>query len=190
MKQRNAGVCLLLILCKGLLCCAQITAEDQQKINIIQGWVQEQLKQGKQPTQEQMDSINKASPPQPSPLLCRDKLREGDARAQAKQQDSAGGKALPFGKGGDGLSVITKQCMVGGSLSVPENKRWKIKRVFVTNGIGGGYNILTTSIKFKEEYKSGEKITAPNWSAESSLLTEDASTVSYIFEIEETEMKR
>ncbi len=137
MKQRNASVCLLLILCKGLLCCAQITAADQQKINIIQGWVQEQLTQGKQPTQEQMDSINKASPPQPSPLPCRDKLREVVANTQATQQGgSADGKALPFGKGGDGLSVITKQCMVGGSLSVPENKRWKIKRVFVTNGIG------------------------------------------------------
>ncbi len=66
MKQRNASVCLLLILCNGLLCCAQITAADQQKINTIQGWVQEQLKQGMQPTQEQMDSINKAVSPPPA----------------------------------------------------------------------------------------------------------------------------
>lgn len=80
---------------------------------------------------------------------------------------------------------LTKHLMVGNCITVPANKKWKIKRVFVTNGIGGGYNILIGSDNYKNEYYAGEKIYAPAWSAESSLLTEDGSTVSYILEIVE-----
>jgi len=138
-----------------------ISAEDQQKISIIQNWILEQRKMGKEPSQEQMDSINKAV-----------KERIDSVSLLSPKNNITGIDSIGM--------LTTEFCYMGGYLVVPENKTWKVKRMFVTNG---GYNIIMNSEKYNKEFKSGEKIYAPSWSPESSLLTEDESSVTYIFEI-------
>jgi hypothetical protein len=153
-----------------------ISSEDQEKINIISAWMQQQMQNGKTPTQAQLDSINKV-------------VKE---KYQAKAADTARIAAMnkvttKADTQKTGTTIIRKQCMVGSSLTVPENKKWKVKRLFVTDGIGGGYNILVNSIKYYKEYLPGDKLTAPVWAAEGSLLSgNDSTQLVYIFEIEET----
>lgn len=150
-------------------CCGQIISEtDQQKINAVNAWLQQQIQEGKTPTPAQMDSVNKA---------VNELFKNPAAKADtASAPDHTG-------------TLITKHCTAGGSITVPEDKTWKVKRIFVTESIGG-YNVLVTSVKHDKPLHAGEKLTAPSWSAESSLIAKDGTTVSYIFEIQETEVIR
>lgn len=151
-----------------LPCHAQTISEtDQQKINAVNAWLQQQIQLGLTPTPLQMDSVNKAV------------NEQFKGTAQNANTLSASDQTGPF---------FTKHCNAGGSITVPEKKIWRVKRVFVTENIGG-YNILVTSVKYEKPLRAGEKLTAPSWSAESSLVTKDGTTVHYIFEIEETELK-
>lgn len=152
-----------------LPCHAQTISEtDRQKINAVNAWLQQQIQEGKTPTPAQMDSVNKA---------VNELFKEPSAHTDTVSTTDHSG------------TLITKSCTAGGAITVPENKVWKVQRIFVTEGIGG-YNILVTSIKYDPPLHAGEKLTAPSWSAESSLLAKDGTTVSYIFEIQETEMIR
>lgn len=77
--------------------------------------------------------------------------------------------------------TITFSLNPSGSFMVPEGKTWRIIRVMVNDG--GVYNMTCCSSLKGKVYKGGEKIYAPTYSAESSLLNEDMTKMKYVFEI-------
>jgi len=78
--------------------------------------------------------------------------------------------------------------MQGNTITVPAGVKWKVKNVTCQTGIGE-YSILVTSVKFKDEYLPGERISMPGLTPEASLLTSDMSAVTYNFKIIETKIK-
>lgn len=83
--------------------------------------------------------------------------------------------------------VIKFSGYIGASFTVPQGKKWKVKKLTVSSGMGE-YNILVRSVTLKEEYTAGDIINTPGFTAEAALLTEDQSNVLYIYEIIEVDL--
>lgn len=83
----------------------------------------------------------------------------------------------------DSIKTFTRTGMMGSAFTVPEGKVWNVKSVFCNTG---SYNIKVTSVKYKDEYLPGEKVTLPSWCAEAELLDGgNSSSMMYSVKIEE-----
>lgn len=141
----------------------------QGKVDSLNKWVQEQLKTSGKIDQLKLDSMN----------------------AQIRKAQEAEGKKTKVQNqelNAQGQKLLSKQGMLGTSFTVPHYKIWKVKRVFVSDN--SGHNVLVSSVLFPDEFKEGEKIHVPSWTAESNLLGNDQGSLNYIFEIIETEIKK
>jgi hypothetical protein len=141
----------------------------QARVDSLNRWVQQQLKMNGKIDQHKLDSMNAG-------------IR------QMQQEETKMAKVAEKELKKNDQSLITKQGMLGTSFTVPKSKTWLVKRLLVSDN--GGHNVLVTSVKFPSEYKEGEKIAVPSWTAESNLLGTDMSVLNYIFEIIETEIKK
>jgi hypothetical protein len=143
--------------------------EIQQMTQELIAWTQQQFELYGAVDQQKLDSMNQR---------IRDRQAELDAEQKAliQRSDSVGEK------------LIRRVMMQSYVLEVPNGKIWRVKRVTCQTGIGD-FAVLVTSVKFKEAYEYGEKITMPAFTPEASLLTSDLNAVSYHFEIIESEIK-
>lgn len=83
----------------------------------------------------------------------------------------------------DSVRAKTLTGIAGSAFTVPDGNTWKVKSLTCNTG---SYNIIVTSIKFKERYEAGEKITCPMWSAEAELLDGNGSgSLMYVLTVAE-----
>jgi hypothetical protein len=146
-----------------------VDPEIQQMTQEVIKWTQEQFQKYGAVDQRKLDSMNM-------------KIREKQIELNTKKVVTLHAGDTVSGK------VIHVAMVQSTTLTVPEGKMWKVKRVTCQTGMGD-YNILVNSVKFKEQYKAGEKIIMPAFTPEASLLTSDMSVISYNFEIIEIEAK-
>lgn len=146
-----------------------LSAAVQGKVDSLNKWVQEQIKTSGKIDQLKLDSMN-------AQIRMAQEAEAEKTKVQNRELNTQGQK------------LLNKQGMLGTSFTVPLSKIWKVKRVFVSDN--SGHNILVSSVLFPGEYKEGEKIHVPSWTAESNLLGNDQSLLNYIFEIIETEIKK
>jgi hypothetical protein len=142
-----------------------ITPQQQAKIDSLSSYIHLQLSQGKVPDQQYIDSVNAV-------IRKMNSVTPQDSTAIAS----------------DSVKLITKQSLAGSTFTVPAGKTWKVKRVYVNDG--GSYNILVTSVKYEKVLAEGEKIIVPSWTAEAELLGGDKSSFFYIYQLEESVLKR
>lgn len=137
----------------------------QPKIDSLNAWIKNQLETIGVIDQAKLDSMNE------------------DIRLAQKNISSATNKKSADNNHTNQTEKnIVRDMMPGSVFTVPDGVIWKIKKVSCKTDMGG-YSILVTSIKFKEQYDSGDKISMPAFTSEASLLSEDTSSVLYTFEI-------
>ena len=152
---------------------AEIKAQNidptiQAKIDSLNIWIKKQIETTGTIDQKQLDSMNQLI--KEAQLNLNVKTNNvGNENIIEKQQQETG-------------KLIIRDMMPGSTFIVPEGVKWKIKRISCKTEMGG-YSVLVTSIKLKELYEAGEKISMPAFTPEASLLTEDSSSVIYTFEI-------
>ena len=83
---------------------------------------------------------------------------------------------------GDSSALIHKSVMAGSVLSVPTGVYWHMLKAYVKSD-QDGYRVVAASLKWKDRYLPGEKIIAPSFSSEASLLSGELSAMFYDFDI-------
>lgn len=145
--------------------------EVQAKIDSLQQWIQTELQTNGSIDQAILEDWNKRI------RAAQDRLsREGMAKSGLVPGESK-------------AEVKTFSGFVGTSFRVPEGKRWEVRKVTVSGGMGE-YQILVTSLRFNKPLDAGEVLTTPSFTAEASLVTEDQSTPMYTFEILEYDVSK
>lgn len=164
------GICIIAvwILATGGLKAQNMDPEIQQMTDALIKWTQEQFTLFGKVDHHKLDSMNQ---------LIRLRQEELAARTQGNAP-AADSNAREIN-----VTMINSSLLV-----VPEGKIWKVKHVTCQTGLGD-YNILVTSVKFREQYLPGESITMPAFTPEAALLTSDMSEVTYNFKIIEKEIK-
>ncbi len=145
--------------------------EVQAKIDSLQQWIQTELQTKGTIDQAVMEDWNK-------------RIRDTQERLSRE-----GSSARGLISGESKAEVKTFSGFVGTSFKVPEGKRWEVRKVTVSGGMGE-YQILVTSIRFERPLNAGEVLTTPSFSAEASLVSEDQSTPMYTFEILEYDVSK
>jgi hypothetical protein len=164
-RHRKAFITGLVLFCLPFFSAAQgLTPQQQQKVDSLIQWINRQAKEGKTPDPHYIDSVNKV-------------IRDLNPQAVSEQKKTTADTV-----------EITKQSIAGSSFTVPEGKRWTVRRVYVNDG--GSYNILVTSVRFDKPLSAGEKLFAPTWTAEAELLSGNKATFTYIFRICEESLKQ
>lgn len=139
----------------------------QPKIDSLNAWIKHQLETTGTIDQVKLDSMNQ-------------NIRNAQNKLSSEIQINSENISLNVNKQTE--KKLTRDMMPGSVFTVPEGVVWQIKKVSCKTDMGG-YSVLVTSVKFKDEYKSGEKISMPAFTSEASLLSEDTSSVIYTFEI-------
>ncbi len=87
----------------------------------------------------------------------------------------------------DSDSSFVKSFYGGSSFIIPEGKSWKINKAFIS--ANDGYNIQINLNNFKNEYKSGEKLSIPYYIAEMELLSKKEMMV-YLLYVKEEDISK
>jgi hypothetical protein len=173
---RGKRIGFMLAVCMFVLGIQEIVAqgvhpEVQVKIDSLQQWIQTELQTKGTIDQAALEDWNK-------------RIREAQERL-AREGTSKGG-LIP---GESKAEVKTFSGFVGTSFRVPEGKRWEVRKVTVSGGLGE-YQILVTSLRFDRPLDAGAVLSTPSFTAEASLVTEDQSTPMYTFEILEYDVSK
>jgi hypothetical protein len=151
----------------GLVHAQGLTPSQQERVDSLIRWIQNEQLSGRQANQAKLDSANRT-------------LRE----QFAKENEAAKSNPVTVA----GAYNITRSVSAGGSAVVPKGKKWNVTEMFVNDG--GKYNVKVTSVKFESFLVEGEKLSAPSWCAEGELLGKEQSSFFYVFRINETDIKR
>lgn len=160
--------CIFVFLFKTMLISAQnISPDIQYKIDSLNAWISKQYEANDTIDQKKLDSMNQ-------------NIREAQKKlsvANLQYEDKS--KLQSYNNEG---KIIIRDMMPGSVFTVPEGVIWKVKRVSCKSDMGS-YSVMVTSVKFKEQYETGDKISMPAFTSEASLLSEDTYSVVYNFEI-------
>lgn len=138
--------------------------EVQAKIDSLQQWIQHELQTKGSIDQAELEAWNA-------------KIRETQERIAAGATDVQAG-----GSRESRAEVKTFSGFVGTSFRVPAGKRWEVRKITVSGGMGE-YQILVTSIRYTKPLEAGEILATPSYSAEAALISDDQSSPMYTFEI-------
>jgi len=151
-----------------LISAQNISPDIQYKIDSISAWITKQYESNGTIDQKVLDSMNQSIREAQKRLSVANSQCDGKSKSQSDNKEEG--------------KIIIRDMMPGSVFTVPEGVVWKIKRVSCKSDMGS-YSVLVTSVKFKEQYEAGEKISMPAFTSEASLLSEDTSSVIYKFEI-------
>ena len=77
--------------------------------------------------------------------------------------------------------------MPGSYISPAEGVSWEIKQVYISAGM---YQIKVNKESFPESLTANDTLYMPNWIAEQELLDDEGMDLSYIFIVEEKQIKK
>ena len=135
--------------------------EVQAQIDSLQNWIEKQISVHGSIDQNELSSWNEKIR-QTQARISQEGVRSNSLNPDARERVFSG--------------------LLGTSFTVPEGKKWQVRKVTVSAGLGE-YQVLVTSIRFPDIMSPGEVLRTPSFCSEGSLLAEDASSLMYTFHV-------